>query len=205
MGADNDPLVTLEKFVAFLNKWQSAEKSAHPVQKNGLIVSAGTTLKCNHGREGVKFFTVFTQQIIKGDVLPGLTNNMFSERAVHGIGMGKTSELNGYHRLSVSLFHFIDNGTKKERVPMGVFLEECYSVPQGVLLEIFDKNIIFKDQDMLCPCFQAFFQTHDMGLENPSFLIGRMFFDKDKFHPFKESAARKLLFGFCSAVNPSIY
>ena len=88
---------------------------------------------------------------------------------------------------------------------MDVFFEECYSVPQGMMLEIFDKNIIFKDQDMLSPCFQAFFQTQDMGLENPSFLICRMLFDKDKFHSFKEFAARKLLFGFCSAVNPSIY
>lgn len=44
-----------------------------------------------------------------------------------------------------------------------------------------------------------------MGLKNTLFLISGVFFDKDKFHPFKEAAASKLFFGFSSSINPSIY
>lgn len=58
---------------------------------------------------------------------------------------------------------------------------------------------------MVCSLLQTFFQAFHVGLENTFFRIFGVPCHMDKFYPFQQTGPGKLLFGFCSSVNASIY
>ena len=201
----NQCFVALELFVHLLDEGQTAKKTAHPVDTDGLVVGAGMALKGKHGRKGEKVFIMSAQQVVKGDAAPFFLDDTLGKGAIEGIGMGEAAVSYFDHRLFRCLGYAGSQSTKKEAVPGGKRVQEGGGCLQPSTIEPLKKDVVFKQENVAGSGLHSFVQAMDMGLKDPFLLIVRMLFDEHKFNACQQTDSGKLFFCLCPPVRACIY
>lgn len=205
MEQDDQCLMTLEMFVHLLDEGQAAKESAHLVDRNGLVVGGGLTLKGHHGSQGKEVFIMVAQQVVKGDAAPCFLDDTLGKGTIEGVGMGEAAVSYPDHGWCGCRGYAGGESSKKEGVPGRERWQEGGGLVQSLTIETLKKDVIFKEENMAGSGRQPFLQAVDVGLKDPLFLIFRMLGNEHKFYPGQQADRTELFFGRFPPVKACIY
>ena len=169
MGGQHSRFMVLVHLVHPLNKRQSAKKSAQPVDSHRPVVGAGEPLKSAHGIYGKKIAATFSEQRVIGNGAPLLPDNTLGKALVKGIGMGQAAILDSDQGFCPGFGAAAGEASQKEPVPIVHALKLRAGIGKAREVNIAEKDIIFKNEDMLRAGRKSSVQAEQMGCKDSLF------------------------------------
>jgi len=93
---------------------------------------------------------------------------------------------------------------KKQTIPGFEAVQVRTGLTKGSGIKAAEKDIVLKDQYMLCSGLQPLFQAKHVGFKNAFYPVFRMLCDNDKLYPFQQTHPRELLFRLLPPVDTGI-
>jgi len=95
MNSNEWSLMVLVKFIGSLEKRQTAEQAAQPINDYGLVVCFGKPLEGAHGIKGIEITLIVFEHGVVGNVAPFFLNYFFCKITVQRIAMGQAAIVDG--------------------------------------------------------------------------------------------------------------
>ncbi len=196
--------MVLIPLIRLLDKGQTAQQAAQPVDDHGPVIRTCPSLEGTHRVESKKISAIAPKQFIKRNSGPGLPDYLFGKRPIQCIGMSQTAIFDSGQMALCNPSATVCNAAEKEGIPVAAALKEIAGFSQSKGISTLKEDIVLEDEHVPSLLQKPLIYTAHMGLENSLFRIIRMFGDDNKLDPRQNTQDGKLLFYLMPPVRTAV-